>query len=107
LRQLNHIHIFNEVASDFDGTEPQRQSLDEYLMDDSINRIMEHVLRFKPNNDFHDKYPSLAQSMFSEPYPIMARQMLGYPEPDVLSENDSDIEFLGTSNDNMPAATQP
>jgi hypothetical protein len=53
--------------------------------------------------------------MFSEPYPIMARQMLGYPEPDVFFENDSDIEFLGTSPGDgssemticLPAANQP
>jgi hypothetical protein len=103
-----------QVAPDFDRTEPQRQCLDEYLMDDSIIRILEHVLRLKPKNDFYDKYPSVAHSVFSEPYPIIARQMLGYPAPDILSENDSDIEFLGTSlgdgnsnNDNIPAATQP
>jgi hypothetical protein len=45
----------------------------------------------------------------------MARQMLGYPEPDVFFENDSDIEFLGTSPGDgsskmticLPAANQP
>jgi hypothetical protein len=83
-------------------------------MDDSIILILEHVLRLKPKNDFYDKYPSVAHSIFSKPYPIMARQILGYPASDFLSENDSDIEFLGTSpgdrstnNDKMPPAMQP
>jgi hypothetical protein len=97
---LNHSNSTNkmyQVPFDFDKTEPLRQCLDEYLMDDSIIRILEHVLRLKPKNDFYNKYPSVAHSLFSEPYPIMAHQILGYPAPDLLPDNDGDIEYLGTS----------
>jgi hypothetical protein len=103
-----------EVAPDFDKTEPQRQCLDQYLLDDSIIQILEHVLPVKPKNDFYDKYPSIAHSIFSKPYPIIARRMLGYPTSDSLSDDDSDIEFLGTTpgdgsynNDKVLPATQP
>jgi hypothetical protein len=80
------------VDLDFDRTEPQRQCLDEYLMDDSIIRIVEHLLRIKGTrmHDFYDDYPSVAVSIFSKPYPRMARDRLGYPTPD--------IEFIGISN---------
>jgi hypothetical protein len=44
----------------------------------------------------------------------MARQMVGYQAPDLLCEDNSDIEFIGMSpgnnisnNYDMPAAMQP
>ena len=85
------------MAFNFDRTEPQRQYLDEYLMDDSIIRILEHVLRLKPKHDFYAKFPSIAHSIFSKPYPIMACQMLGYPAPDLLHEDNGDVDFVGMS----------
>jgi hypothetical protein len=66
-------------------------------MDDSIIRILEHVLRLELKHDFYAEFPSIAHSLFSKPYPIMARQMLGYPKPDFLCEDDSDVEFMGMS----------
>jgi hypothetical protein len=73
-------------------------------MDDTIVRMMEHVVKVTVQKDFYAKYPSLAHIAFSKPYPMMARHMLGYPAPD--------IEFAGISpgdgssnNYDMSAAT--
>jgi hypothetical protein len=84
------------------------------MVDDSIIRLLEHVLSLKPTHGSYDKFPSVAHSILSKPYPIMARQMLGYLSPDLLCEDERDIEFIGMSpgngssnNYDMPAATQP
>jgi len=66
----------------FDRTDVTRQSLDNYITDDSIVQLVQHTFRHKEKS-FYRSFPEARDAVFVPPYPPMACRELGYPETKV------------------------
>lgn len=83
LQFLTNFHKPAEVDEHYDLTDHGKQSLDHYLTDATIIRLLESTWRGPVSSDFYkemgSKIRNIQDPIFSRPYPLVASHMLGYP----------------------------
>lgn len=81
----------------YEETDELRQSLDEFVTDDSIIRFLQKIWKRTVDKDFYATNPRVVnEAFFSVPYPRVARDNLGYPitVPEGNDPPDNDNEPL-------------
>ncbi|CAJ1929850.1 unnamed protein product [Cylindrotheca closterium] len=68
-----------EISHHCDRTNPKKQSLDHFITDNSIIRLVKHQWGGRVDTRFYTAYPDSRHALFSEPYPKAAHIALGYP----------------------------
>lgn len=74
-----------------DQTDPKIQSLDHYLRDEDIIRLIERFWKGKVDKTFYGNCAEVRDAFFSEPY-SEAAQALGYPRSASVDFNTEEDE---------------
>ena len=77
----------------YDKTSEKKQSLDNYILDDSVVKIIRMIWKTPVNNTFYKESPTIVRyAFFSHPYPAIATKELGYPDKASYYFTDADLE---------------
>lgn len=69
-----------------DCTDENAQSLDHYLLDVDIIRIIKRYWKGTVDKKFYELCPEICDAFFSQPYPLLAHTELGYPLAGIKTE---------------------
>lgn len=82
------------VKISFDETDAKNQSLDHYLTDETVIRLLQKTWNKPVNHKFYDTSTAkVRDAFFSRPYPEIASKMLGYPEDYEPEFSTDDVEL--------------
>lgn len=97
------------VKAPFDETDSVNQSLDHYLTDETVIRVLRETWKKPVNDEFYGSTASiLRDAFFSRPYPKIASNVLGYPEgydADFAIEDDQLDERASSKAAALPATS--